>query len=512
MLKLLGQLRRTGWLTSRGLYRLVESVVVTGTNPMALLRATAKLHGDRIAVVDDTDQVTYCELWQQAETTAKALSTTYGLHRGQRIAIACHDHIAAVKAVFAAARLGAHVYLLNPGMRHDQLRDLHGRQKFDFYVFDEPLAEVFTETNLSQISIPAYHPTGASIDGLSKSVPLAHVRLKKSRGGNIVVLTGGTTGQPKAASRKPSVFAFLPPFCALLTQVELGKYRSVYVATPLFHGFGLASLFISVVLGVTIYVSRRFDARRACSLVAEHDVDVVTLVPLMLHRMLQTDSDAVSCLRCVISGGAVLSPALASSALERIGPKLFNMFGTSEAGFCIMASPQVLAHKPESIGKPVAGVRARISDKDGRELGDGVKGHLCIRSAWTTNRKSWIETGDLAYRDAGGDLFLCGRVDDMVVSGGENVYPIELENVLVQHASVESVAVIGIPDPEFGQRLKAVVKLNDPAVDAVTLLEWLKSRVARHQMPAVIEVREELPYTPLGKVDKKALRRRAGNG
>ena len=142
------------------------------------------------------------------------------------------------------------------------------------------------------------------------------------------------------------------------------------------------------------------------------------------------------------------------------------------------------------------------------EVGERAIGRLCLRSAWTTNTKNWIETGDLAYRDAVGDIILCGRVDDMIVSGGENVYPIELENVLLQHPDVAAVAVIGIADAEFGQRLKAVVaaKPGGP-LDKATLLDWLKPRVARHQMPAVIQFRDELPYTPLGKLDKNVLRR-----
>jgi len=155
----------------------------------------------------------------------------------------------------------------------------------------------------------------------------------------------------------------------------------------------------------------------------------------------------------------------------------------------------------------VSGVRARIIDESGREAAERKIGRLCIRSAWTTSRKSWIETGDLAYRDADGDVFLCGRVDDMIVSGGENVYPVELENVLSQHPDIDTAAVFCIPDREFGQRLKAVVKRKrDTRLDEATLLAWLKPRVARYQMPAVIEFRDELPYTPLGKLDKKALR------
>ena len=289
--------------------------------------------------------------------------------------------------------------------------------------------------------------------------------------------------------------------------MHLDRYRSVYIATPIYHGFGLASLFMGVILGAEMYFSKRFDAGRACSLIAQNKIEAVTLVPLMLQRMLKLDSDSLSSLQCVIAGGALLSPALARETLERLGPKLFNLYGTSEAGFCIVGTPDILARKPESIGKPVPGVRAKIVNDSNRVVGDRTIGRLCIRSAWTTSQKSWIETGDLAYRDLEGDIFLCGRVDDMIVSGGENVYPIELENVLSQHPDVDAVAVFGIPDAEFGQRLKAVViKKRQAALDQSTLLGWLKARVARYQIPAIIEFREELPYTSLGKPDKKSLK------
>jgi acyl-CoA synthetase (AMP-forming)/AMP-acid ligase II len=508
MLILLAKLRRTRLLTAAGILYLLEAVMTTGVNLMALLRVAAKLHPRRTALIDEREQVTYTELWRQAEVLAVALHVDHGVQARQKVAVTCRNHAAAAKAVFAISRLGAHVFLLNPEMSADQLLALEQRLRFDLYVHDEQLAGVFESPSLRGKAVPAYHPTGSSIDRLSSADRPRRVRLKKARAGSIVVMTGGTTGQPKAASRKPSLFAFLPPFVALLTQVHLDRYRSVYIATPMYHGFGLASVFVSVILGARMYFTRRFEAGRTCSLIASHRIQAVTLVPLMLQRMLRHEPQALAPLRCIITGGALLDPALAREALRELGPKLFNLYGTSEAGFCIMATPDVLQRKPESIGKPVQGVRARIMDDAGREVGERKVGRLCIRSAWTTSRKSWIETGDLAYRDAEGDVFLCGRVDDMIVSGGENVYPVELENVLVQHPDVDAVAVFGVPDKEFGQRLKAVVKKKSGTVlDEATLLAWLKPRVARYQVPAVIEFREELPYTPLGKLDKKALRR-----
>jgi acyl-CoA synthetase (AMP-forming)/AMP-acid ligase II len=507
MFTLIRKLHRTRLLTIPGLYRLLEGVLTTGINLMALLRVAARLHPDRTAVIDDRERLTYPELWRQSEALAAALHAGHGIQPRQKVAIACRNHAAAIKAIFAFSRLGTHVFLVNPEMSADQLLALEDRLRFDFYVYDEPLAAVFATPSLGKKALPSYHPTDLSIDRLASSSGPRNVRLRKARAGTIVVMTGGTTGQPKAAGRKPSILDFLPPFVALLTQVNLDHYRTVYIATPIYHGFGLASLFMGVALGAEMYFTERFEAARSCALIARHRIELVTLVPLMLQRILNRDTGALSSLRCIATGGAMLSPALARESLARLGPTLFNLYGTSEGGFAIMATPEQLARKPESIGKPVRGVCARILDKADQEVGENAVGRLCLRSAWTTSKKDWIETGDLAFRDAEGDIVLCGRVDDMIVSGGENVYPIELENVLLQHPDVAAVAVVGMADAEFGQRLRAVVVTRKGStLDREALLDWLKPRVARHQMPAVVEFRDELPYTPLGKLDRKTLR------
>ena len=506
MFRLLARLYRTRLLTPAGVSRLLEALLTTGVNLMALLRIAARLHPRQVAVVDENHRLTYAELWQQAETLARALKADYGLKPRQKVAIVCRNHACAVKSIFAASRLGAHVFLVNPEMSPDQILALEESFRFDFYIHDETIAGAFAEPEMQQKSLPAYHPTENSADRLSLENRAGKERIRRVPMGSIVVMTGGTTGRPKAAGRKPSVLNFLPPFVALLTRLPLDVHQKVYVATPISHGFGLASLFIGVVLGAEMHLARRFEAARDCALIAEHRIDVITLVPVMLQRMLAHDPASLSSLRCIITGGALLSPALTQETLGQLGPILFNLYGTSEAGFCIMATPQLLSRKPDSIGKPVRGVRAKMVDGADQVLGEKAIGRLCIRSAWTVNRSSWIETGDLACRDADGDIFLAGRVDDMIVSGGENVYPVELENVLTQHPQVDSAAVLGIPDPEFGQRLKAVVvKKKDADLDAPALFEWLKPRIARYQMPAAIEFRDHLPYTAIGKVNKKAL-------
>lgn len=497
---LLKKLHRTRLLTFVGLYRLLEAIWTTGVNLMALLRIAAKLYPERLAVIDDQEELTYSKLWQQAEAVAVGLSKECGIQPRQRVAIAARNHAAAIKAIFAVSRLGADVFLVNPEMSADQVRAMEHQLQFDYYIYDPELTSVVEDLSLGHKAIPTYHPSGNSVDRMSVTPPFTTL-LRKVKTGKVVVMTGGTTGQPKPASRKPSLFDFLPPFIALLSQVHLDRYRTVYIATPIYHGFGLAALLIGVTLGAQQYFTRRFDAGRACDLIAQEKIEVITLVPLMLRRMLNHNPQALSSLQRVLTGGAALRPALAQATLEQLGPVLFNLYGTSEAGFCILAAPELLQRQPESIGQPITGVQVQIQPD-----GLSAKGQLCIRSAWSAGGKGWIKTGDLAYRDEEGNIFLCGRVDDMIVSGGENVYPLELENVLLQHPGIEAAVVLGIPDPEFGQRLKAIIiPKSAENLEQSTVLAWLKPRVARYQMPAVIEFRQALPYTSLGKLNRKAL-------
>lgn len=507
MFTLLGKLVRTRQLTPTGIYRWLQALWTTGTNLMSLLRVAAHLHPRQTALVAEGERLTYPELWRRSEVLAAALSASHGIRPGQKVAVLCQNHAAAVQAIFALSRLGTHVFLANPEMSADQLFALEERHHFAFYVQDEPLAAAFATSTLGARALPAYSANGPSIHGLTLGRAGLHPTPRKAPTGSVVVMTGGTTGQPKAASRKPSIGDYLPPFNALLTQIHLDRYRVGYIGTPIYHGFGMASLVTGVALGMEMHFTRRFDAGKACALVAEHRVELMTLVPLQLSRMLGRDAAALASLQCILTGAAPLSPALATETLARLGPILFNLYGTSEGGFAVMATPAQLARKPDTIGRPVSGVRFRLLDAADREVPAGSVGRLCLRSAWTTSKANWIETGDLARLDPDGDLFLCGRTDDMIVSAGENVYPIELENVLVQHPGVASVAVVGIPDVDFGQRLKAVV-VPRPEVElsAEELLAWLRPRVSRHQLPARIELRAALPYTPLGKLDRKALR------
>lgn len=483
-----------------------EAVSATGLNLSTLLRLAARRHPQRLALADDNERLRYDQLWRRVESAALGLHEHYGLQAQHKIAIACRNHIPAVVALCAASRLGAHVFMVNPELPSDQLRGLAERAGFDLFVYDEEIAPITADLAAHTRVLPAAHPTDPSIAGLAAAYARQPLHLPPEATGNVAVLTSGTTGQPKTAARRPNVLNTLGPFLALALKTQLYRQHSLYLATPIYHGYGLALLLIGFGLAAELHITRRFDAARACALIAREQITAAIVVPLMLQRMLNHDPAALASLRCLIAGSAALNPALATATLDQLGPILFNLYGTSEAGFALMAGPELLRRKPQTIGTPLPGVRTHLVDTAGRSVGPGVVGRLQISSAWTISGARWIDTGDLAYRDAACAMILCGRSDDMIVSGGENVYPIELELILHQHPEIVAAAAVGIPDAEFGQRLKAlIVAQPGSTLDAATLLAWLKPRVARYQMPAAVEFRAELPYTALGKLAKRSL-------
>ncbi|MDA8222799.1 MAG: AMP-binding protein [Desulfitobacterium hafniense] len=243
--------------------------------------------------------------------------------------------------------------------------------------------------------------------------------------------------------------------------------------------------------------------------ISKHNVEVATVVPLMVYKMLKHNAEDLKSLSCIVSDGAELNPKLVIDIYNTLGEVVYNLYGTSETGLNTMATPQDLLYSTKTVGKRIEGVHLKILDENKNEVNFGNVGQLCIKNKWSmrNSKSSRIETGDLGYRDCKGYYFLCGRVDDMVVSAGEKVYPVEIEQALINHPQVEDVAVIGINDEGFGQRLKAYVLTNKNAdLTEKELLEWLTYRIARFQMPKEIAFVNHLPYTSLGKLDKKQLK------
>lgn len=507
MLGVLRKLYQARLLSAGGLYRLFEAMLHSGINLMMLLRFAARQYPDRIAVQDEREQISYKDLLTQTETLVAALQHTYGITTGQRVAIMCRNHASLIRALFAASRCGADAYLLNAEMSGAQFAALAGRHRFDLLVYDDEIAALVTHCSDIGQCIPAYHDSQPSIDSIAHAAPVHDNMPERMHFGKLIVLTSGTTGDFKTAERKPSVFNYLHPFTALINRLNLQSYNSVYIANPAYHGFGTAAILLAFALGVKVFMTKRFDAATACKLIGEHKIEALTLVPVMLDRMLKTDAKALNSLACIISGGAALNPALVIEVQRKLGDKLYNLYGTSEAGFCILATPQDLACTPGTLGKEIPGVRIRIGGPNNKKMADGDTGRICIKSSWAAkSSEAWIETGDLGFKDDNGYYYLQGRVDDMIVSGGENVYPIELEHILLTHEQISQVAVTGMDDEAYGQRLKAyVVAAHESGLTADELYAWLYDNAARYQIPKEIVVVTEIPYTATGKPDKKSL-------
>lgn len=507
--KLIYVLYKIRLLSPLAFFRLISAIYKHGINLMALLNFSARTYGKKIALVDEEETLTYNQLFAQSVELSVVLRERYQLTKGKKAGLLCKNHASLVKAIFAVSLSGADLYLLNAEMSKDQLNNILERHDFDLLVYDEEQSSLFEQSSYTKAKLLSYHDTFPAINNLlAASMSEKQIRHRTSSG-KLVLLTGGTTGNAKEAAHKPSLFNYLDPFSAFLTRLKILNYHTAYIATPIYHGYGVAVLLLFCALGKKVVIHRKFDAEKACQLIREHQVEVVTVVPLMVHKMLKSNADDLKSVSCIASGGAELNPKLVKETLSQWGEVLYNLYGTSEAGLNIIATPQDLTYSAHTIGRKIKGARLMIVDDHKKEVEIGRVGQFCIKNKWSmrNNTNSWIETGDLGYRDEQGYYFLCGRADSMIISAGENVYPLEVEQVLLTHPSVEDAAVIGIRDEYFGQRLKAFVILTLPAeTTEEKLAEWLRSRLARYQLPKEIIFVDHLPYTSLGKLDKKLLK------
>lgn len=509
IVNLINVLYKMKYLSLLELCGLIVFICKYGINIMLLLRMAEKTNGDKHALVEDEETITYRQLLSQSEKLSFIFKERYKLQRGQKVAFLCKNHGSLVKSIFAAAQLGPDIYLLNSDMSQIQFDQLVKDQDFDFLIYDVESSSLIEKSHYRKERLLSKHDYLPAVNTLLQTEVDGNFKLPRSSASKIMLLTGGTTGKSKEVAHKPSLFHFLNPFLAVLTRLKLLNTKTAYIATPIYHGYGIAILFSFLALGKKVVISKGFDAKKACHLIREHRIEVVTVVPLMLQKMLKHNVEDLRSLVCIASGGAKLNPKLVDEVFSKLGDVLYNLYGTSEAGLNMIATPQDLKYSAATIGKKIKGVRLNIMGHDKQKVAVGTVGQFCINNKWSMrNRTStWIEAGDLGFQDKNGYYFLCGRTDELVVSAGVNVYPIEVEHVLIKHPQIEEVAVVGIEDEDFGQRLKAFVltRKNEDLTHAA-LLGWIRPRVARFQVPKEIVFVDQMPYTPLGKLDKKQLK------
>jgi fatty-acyl-CoA synthase len=483
----------------------------------------------RTAIIDDEGTMTFAELNDASNAVANGL-LALGVRGGDGVAILARNHRWFLIANYACARVGARIILLNTEFSGPQIRDVSEREGARVIIYDDEYSDAvkMADPALGMIRALGTNPdspepssstdeTLAELIGRSSREAAPRATKKSS----IIILTSGTTGTPKGATRHAP--PTLAPIGGVLSSVPFKAGEVTALPSPMFHALGYLHATIAMTLGSTLVLHRRFKPAVVLSDVATHQVTAIVVVPVMLSRMLDaleampTKPD-LSNLRIIFVSGSQLGAELATRAMKDIGPVVYNLYGSTEIAFVSIARPQDLKKNPATVGPMVKGVRVRILDDSGGEVSTGKVGRIFVGNFFPFEgytgggNKEIIDglmsSGDVGYFDADGLLYVSGRDDEMIVSGGENVFPAEVEDLISGLPEIIEATAIGVDDKDFGQRLRAFVVLKDGATlteDAIK--DYVRNHLARYKVPREVVFVAELPRNPTGKILKRELRK-----
>ena len=483
----------------------------------------ATRHGDRAAMIDERGEISYLELDRRSNALANAWRER-GLTPGEGIAILARNHRGFLEAVFAAAKCGARVILLNTSFAGPQIREVAGREGTDLLVYDDEYATVLDGVDPPRGRWRAWTDDGSAgqaRDTLDSLIADADTGRPPKPGvsSKITILTSGTTGTPKGAPRsQPRSLALVG---GLFSKVPFRAGEVTELEVPMFHALGFMQALVGVALGSTLVVNRRFDPEGALASIERHRATAMVVVPVMLRRMLDLGEEALdkydhSSLRIIFVSGSALGAELARRATAAFGPIVYNLYGSTEVAYATIATPEDLEAEPSTVGKVVRGSAVKVLDDHGQQLPAGRKGRIFVGNlsqfeGYTGGGSKeavggLMASGDVGHFDHQGRLFIDGRDDEMIVSGGENVFPAEVEELLAHHDAIQEAAAIGVEDEKFGQRLKAFVVLRDGAsLSEDEIKDYVKENLARYKVPREVVFVQELPRNPTGKVLKREL-------
>jgi acyl-CoA synthetase (AMP-forming)/AMP-acid ligase II len=494
-----------------------------GPTPAAGYTGAAIRYPDEIAVVDELGTLTFGDIHRRTNALAHGLSDA-GVLEGDGVAIMCRNHRGFIDATVACSKLGAHALYLNTAFAGPQITDVVKREAPRAIIFDEEFGELVSDAATRRKRFIAWHEPESDLEDptleeLIENGDEADV-VAPAEPGRVVILTSGTTGTPKGASRsQPDT---LDPAAALLSKIPLHARETTMIAAPLFHSWGFAHFTLGLGLSSTLVMRRKFDPEATLALTAQHRATTLVVVPVMLQRIMELGPEVISrydlsALKVIVLSGSALSPSLTERALEAFGPVLYNLYGSTEVAWATIATPEDLAAAPGTVGRPPRGTVVKLYDEEGQEVPQGETGRIFVANEMLFEgytgggSKDLIDglmaTGDVGHFDEGGRMFVDGRDDDMIVSGGENVFPQEVEELLHRHDAVEDAAVVGVDDEEWGQRLRAVVvKRKGKSMSEDDVKGYVKKHLARYKVPRDVVFMDELPRNATGKVLKRELR------
>jgi fatty-acyl-CoA synthase len=490
--------------------------------------ATAQRCPDRPGLVDEIGTLTWREIDERADALAAGLQ---GLPSPSKvIGIMARNHRGFVEALIAANRIGADVLLLNTSFAGPALAEVVQREGVDAVIYDEEFTATVDRAladNPDATRIIAW--TDGPQGGLTVEMMIgenAGRRPQRQRAkSKVILLTSGTTGSPKGAKHSGGADGGPGILKAILDRTPWRAEEPVVVVAPMFHAWGFSQLVFAASMACTVVTRRKFDPEATLELIDRHRATGLCVVPVMFDRIMELPDEVRNkysgrSLRFAAASGSRMRPDVVIKFMDQFGDVIYNNYNATEAGMIATATPQDLRAAPDTAGKPASGTEIRILDQDFTELPTGEVGGIYVRNStqfdgYTSGKtkdfhEGFMSSGDVGRFDDAGRLFVVGRDDEMIVSGGENVYPIEVEKTLTAHPEIAEASVIGVDDEQYGQRLAAFVVLKDGASATPDLLkQHVRENLANYKVPRDITVLDELPRSSTGKIVRRELQDRA---
>ena len=518
----LGVLNDVGLLSPRYLFSMARGVFESGPSTALGVIGGHYYRGEEASIIDDAGTTSFAELRSRSLSIAQGLRAA-GVGPGHNVAILTRNHRGFAEATSATAILGADSLFLNTGFAGPQLADVLEREGAGTIIYDQEFTDI-VEKGAAGIqrflSWTDGAPKQTTLDDLVRQ-NAPELPPKPSKVGRTTILTSGTTGTPKGANRSSASGDF-DGMIGFFERMPFRIGETMLICAPTFHAWGLVNFAMGNLFANTLVLHRRFDPERVLQAIEEHRVEAMAVVPVMLNRILALDPSIIdkydtSSLRRVGCSGSALPGELALHWMNTFGDNLYNMYGSTEVSVTTIALPFELRSAPGTAGRAPLGTTVRIYDENDKPVPNGTTGRIFVGNSQQFEgytgggMKKMLDglmsIGDVGHFDENGLLFVEGRDDDMIVSGGENVFPAEVEDLLSDHPALLEVAVIGVEDEAFGQRLKAFVVLHEGQTlsedDAKT---YVKDHLARHKVPREVVFLDEIPRNPTGKVLKRLLR------
>lgn len=505
-----------------------------------VLEDSSHNHPDRVALVQGDRHLTYREVDEQARRLAHHL-TQRGIGPGDRVAVACPNLVEFPVAYYGILKAGAVVVPMNVLMKADEIR---------YYLTDSSAKALICFAGTSELDLGVQGRAAfdavdtcehfiliGEADGvvgedfataLSSADPSFESVIRSESDTAVILYTSGTTGQPKGAELTHANLVLNALGCNRLFQYSDERPDTMLVCLPLFHTFGATVLMnAGFASGSTLVLVPRFTGEVALDLMVEHGVTFFAGVPTMYWALLNAlspahDVDAIRAhMRVAVSGGASLPVQILEDFRERLGVGILEGYGLSETSPVATFNHLGRPSKPGSIGQAIWGVEVRVVDEDWHtitspdEIGEiAIRGYNIMKgylnrpdATAAVMRDGWFRTGDLAQQDADGYFFIVDRAKDMIIRGGFNVYPREVEEVLMKHPAVSLAAVVGVPHEEHGEEVKAfVVRVQGDSTTEDDLIAFCREHMAAYKYPRSVEFMDALPMTSTGKILKRELR------